>query len=121
MGASNVAAAFTRWRPQLRDGPMCLLAYMALTARDADSPPRFWGGRESLVLALGRRLPPVVPTDHPDHYANTLEREAAFTAVKRALKALRLAGAITLLNTPGPGERANYRLNLALSPMGDDS
>jgi hypothetical protein len=57
MGAGNVKAVYALWA-DLPDRPLRVLAYMALTAKDADDPPMFWGGRESLAVAIGRKVSP---------------------------------------------------------------
>jgi hypothetical protein len=57
MGAGNVKAVYALWA-DLPDRPFRVLAYMALTAKDADDPPMFWGGRESLAVAIGRKVSP---------------------------------------------------------------
>lgn len=96
VGASNVKAVYGWWG-HLPDQPFRLLAYMALVAKDDDSAPRFWAGRESLAIGLGR----VAPHDETD-----------FRAVNRALHKLRRAGAIELDQHSGPGRRANYLIHL---------
>jgi hypothetical protein len=109
MGASNVKSVYANWA-HLSHGPFRLLAYMALTSLDADPVPRFWGGRESLAVAYGRLERMTSRASVSEEHAR--EREAAYVAVKRALRALKDAGAITLLNVPGPGHQGEYRLHL---------
>ena len=53
MGAGNVGLVYARWG-HLPHAPFRVLAYMALRTLDDGDPPRFWGGRESLAVALGR-------------------------------------------------------------------
>jgi hypothetical protein len=96
VGATNVKAVYAWWS-HLADQPFRLLAYMALTAKDDDSPPRFWGGRESLAIGIGR-TPPHTETD--------------FRAVGRAMGKLRSAGAVELEQHSSPGRRANYVIRL---------
>lgn len=109
MGARNVKSVYANWA-HLPHGPFRLLTYMSLTAMDADLEPKYWGGRDSLAVAYGR-LERVA-----DREVATVEqarqRDAAYLAVKRGLRVLRHAGAITLLNVAGPGHQSIYRLNL---------
>jgi hypothetical protein len=109
MGAGNVKSVYANWA-HLPHGPFRLLAYMSLIALDADLEPRFWGGRESLAVAYGRleRMASRARVSEEQ----TRERDAAYLAVKRALRVLKNAGAITLLNVPGPGHQGEYRLHL---------
>jgi hypothetical protein len=84
-----------------------MLAYMAVTAHDADRP-RFWGGREALALSMGR---PVADkkTEDPEEQAH---RRRAFKAVDRMLATLKDEGAITQMKPASPGHNAVYALNL---------
>ena len=107
MGSANVKAAYALWRHRLADTGFTVLAYMALISLDKDDPPRYFGGRHALARqALGRRSRGV---------ESELD-EADVQAVKRAVRALTSAGAITLENDPKVHERAVYRLNLSVSP-----
>lgn len=85
------------WWAHLPDQPFRLLTYMALTSKDDDSPPRFWGGREALAIGIGRK-PPHTETD--------------FRAVGRAMGKLARAGAVELEQHSSPGRRANYLIHL---------
>jgi hypothetical protein len=109
VGARNVKTAYANWG-HLPHGPFRLLSYMSLIALDADTEPKFWGGREALAIALGRlhTFAGSGLTEEEREHA----RETGFLAVKRALRTLKAAGAITPLNVPGPGHQAIYRLNL---------
>lgn len=95
MGARNVSAAFSTWRPHLTNRDMLALVYMANTARDADTPPVYYGGWENLAHALGQ------DADDPG------KRTAL-----RALATLAKAGAITSSGNAHKGVRAEYALNL---------
>lgn len=108
MGAKNVKTVYANWA-HLRDGPFRLLVFMANTALDSDVEPRYWGGREALAIALGR-FRRIAGGRTPEEEAR--ERDAAYLAVKRALRQLKNSGAITTLNVAGPGTRSDYRLNL---------
>ena len=104
MGARNVANAFTRWRAHLTNRDMLALVYMANTARDADTPPVYYGGWENLAEALGG--------EHDD---------AGKRAALRALSTLTKAEAITSSGTAHKSVRAEYALNLtgtAWKPVG---
>jgi hypothetical protein len=105
MGAGNVKLVFTRWG-DLPHGPFRVLTFMALVSLDDDHPPRFWGGRESLVVALGRKLPDEVDED------TKRERQAAFKAARDATTTLTKRGAITVVRTARPGQRQEWILNL---------
>jgi hypothetical protein len=81
---------------------------MALTSKDDDNPPKFWGGRESLVVALGRALPD--PDDDSEDASR--ERNAAFRAVRAATTLLTKRGAIGVFRAAGPHHRQEWTLNL---------
>jgi hypothetical protein len=102
MGAGNVKAVYALWA-DLPDRPFRVLAYMALTAKDADDPPKFWGGRESLAVAIGRK---VSPNDSEASVRTT------FRAVRSAVKQLIEADAIKLDRHHAPGVPARYALQL---------
>lgn len=85
-----------------------LLAYMALTALDEDSTPRYFDSRESSALALGRR---VVDAGYGDE-TDARKRAAAFEAVKVAIRGLCAIGAITCVKSGKGGQRAEFALNL---------
>ena len=78
-----------------------LLLHMALECwdekRDAQEPRRYFGGRESSAIALGFLAP-----------ANG--SDAAFRAVKRAVRELVDSGAITRLRAGGRNLTAEYEL-----------
>jgi hypothetical protein len=82
-----------------------LLTFMALECwDDADNPRgqaprRYFGGRETSAIALGFLA--------PDNGS-----EAAFRAVKRAVRELVDAGAITRVRYGGNGHRAEFELNV---------
>src|SRR5574341_1281057 len=105
MGAGNVGLVYGLWG-HLPHAPFRVLAYMALRTLDDDDPPQFWGGRESLALALGRIVP------KPEDEQSRRERKAAFEAVKEATSTLRRLGAIELVEAARPKRNAVYALNL---------
>lgn len=106
MGAGNVKRAYAYWGA-LDHAPFRVLAFMALTSLDEDVPPAYWGGRESLALALGRMVP--LESEAPEVIR---ERRAAFRAVDRVIKDLTKAGAITVLEVAGNRRNAKYALRL---------
>lgn len=111
MGAGNVKSVYASWG-HLKDRPMRLLVFMALTALDRDDTPRYFGGWKSLALSgLGRQVPDIIDD------ATRKEADAIKQDVKRTIQALRHAGAITLLNTPKIGDQANYELHLKPLPQ----
>jgi len=104
MGASNVAAVYTHWR-KLPDRAFRLLTYMALVSMDRDMPPRYFGGVDPLVEALGRDL----PATHADR-----------VAVSGALTQLARVGAVSRATTPARGRRAEYALHLTHQAQPDE-
>lgn len=85
-----------------------LLLNMALTAMDADQPPRYFDSREASAYALGRRVPDAPPPGQPE----LPERLAAFQAVKTATRGLVALGAIEQLKTGHKGQRAEFAIRL---------
>jgi len=104
MGAGNVKMVFVHWG-DLPGAPFRLLVYMALRSKDGERPT-FWAGRDDLAWALGKR----VPTG--DDAASRRAREAAYQAVKEAIRTLTRRGAITTLERARPGRNAVYLLRL---------
>lgn len=117
MGAGNVAAVFARWAG-LPDGPFRALTFMANTALDTDAQPRYWAGRELLANAMGYIDLPTQPTatrrlsDPSGCSSDDKARERAFQAVKRALRDLTTAGAITRVTGGVNGHNSVYQLHL---------
>ncbi|MFD1662437.1 hypothetical protein ACFSL4_30730 [Streptomyces caeni] len=107
MGAGLVKAVYARWA-SLPHAPFRALVFMAVTAKDEDNPPCFWGGRESLALALGRMAPP--PNDDDPEVIK--ERRAAFASVDRAVKELTKVKAIKVVEAAGHYRPAKYALNV---------
>lgn len=117
MGASNVRLVYAT-RGALPDQPFRLLVYMALTSLDEDregtTARRYFAGREPLALALGRDLPgePQDCDQSAAAVAARRTRNAAFAAVKAALKVLKETGAITVVRQGGFRRQSEYALNL---------
>jgi hypothetical protein len=113
LGGSNVAAAYTYWA-HLNHAPFRLLAFMCLVTMDEDDPPRYWGGREALVHALGRQIAPEpAPTDFsPRAEEYRKSRRADFEAVKVAMRGLTKAGVVAVESPASPGHNAVYQLRL---------
>ena len=91
--------AYHLWRPLLDDRPFCILAYMALRARDNDAAPWYGAGHDELA-AVGLGLP--MGTEH--------DRQNGIRAVRRAMTALHAAGAVTTHRYARPGKHATYLL-----------
>lgn len=102
MGAGNVKRVYAQWA-YLPHVPFRALTYMALVSRDGDDPPRFYGGRDALALAIGRTL-----TDE----STDKERNAAYEAVRYATSTLTKHGAIKAANKAHTGRRQEWLLNL---------
>lgn len=97
MGYSNASRAFEQWSHLgHRDGR--LLAYMALCSDDRDEVPVYWGGWAKAAAVLG-----VDPFEQQDN---------AKEVFRRAIAALRKAGAIVSSGHAGPNQRAEYALTL---------
>lgn len=115
MGANNVKQVYAHWK-DLGHRPHRLLAYMALRTLDADSPPRYWAGRDSLAEALGYSVPPAPADDDesPEAEAARRERATGHNAVSKVTGELVKAGALIRLH---PGNfRTNAVFALVLSP-----
>jgi len=89
-----------------------LLIGMALTARDTDTPPRYFDSREAAALALGRRVPDAHRDDARCACADCRARSAAFEAVKVALRGLVALGAVERTKRARAGQRAEYSIVL---------
>ncbi len=100
MGSANVKAVLTDWSDRVRDPAFRVLVAIALTTRDEDDPPVFWGGVELLAAALGRRAPLT---------------EADLRAVGRAMGQLRTVGAIVRVQHSAPGKAPRHELRLKAS------
>jgi hypothetical protein len=97
MGGRLVKAALgPRWA-HLPHGARLIFAEMAATAKDSDNPPRYFGGRDLLASVL---YPPI-DGKHPKWHLGK---------VTEALKELKEAGAVRLLNDAYRGTRAEYEL-----------
>lgn len=94
MGAGHATRVYVDW-PDLPDKAFRLLVHMALTAKDSHTEPTYCGGREALAMALG--LP---PGDKGSHQS-----------VKRAVRALVDAGAVSRVLTGYAGKRSEYRIH----------
>ena len=99
MGAQLVSRVFTSWT-HLPDRPFRLLAYMALIAKDTNTDPTYWGGRDALAQALGK---------DPG-------TASARQIVKCAVAALVAAGAIERSYVGHAGRRSEYRMTLTSGP-----
>lgn len=96
----------------LKPNEFRLLVGMAHTALDTAERPRYFDSREASALILGRRVPDAVHDGDPSADAVARERNAAFQAVKEALRGLNNLGAIKRQRTGGNGRRAEYTIVL---------
>ncbi len=113
MGATNVQLAYARWS-HLPDRAFRLLAFMCLVSMDGEDPPRFWQGRESMALALGRMVPDEPADSDVSARAEAFRkaRRADFEAVKSALRDLRNSGVVVVHKPAARGRNAVYALHL---------
>lgn len=109
MGASLVKAAYEQW-PGLPDFAMRALVYMAVTAKDNDETPTYWGGRDALASAIGH---PVVDLGDGSTESGDAA-DAAYRAVGRAIESLTVAKAISRAGRAAPGRNAAYQLNVSI-------
>lgn len=115
MGGGNVSLVLARWA-HLPDPAFRCLVMMANVVHDDDQNPTWWGGREALAVALGRKVPPDAGHKRDCKCIDCLARRAAFQAVKHAVAQLVTASAVSLVKSPRTGRRAEYRLNLGYAP-----
>ncbi len=82
-----------------------VLLYMCSIALDDDTPPRYWGGRDSLARhALGRVVP------QGDDEASKKARRSIHESVRQALEPLVTWGAIERLGGAYPGRQQEYAI-----------
>jgi hypothetical protein len=113
VGAKLVGLAFTfAARKKLKPNEQLLLLWMALTALDADNPPRYFAAREQSAIALGRIVPDEPDPANPRAAEIIAERQAAFQRIKIATTGLIDAGAIVRLNRGREGRRAEFKLTI---------
>lgn len=120
MGARNAMHVFTYWW-HLPSPAFRAALYMALVTKDSDPEPRYWGGRDALVKAIGKDTPPEpAPGDKSRRAADfRRRRNNDFEALRIAIKTLIGTGLLAVENHTGPGRPAVYKLNLAaLVPSG---
>ena len=105
MGIRLVQAALSPEYFGLSDRAHRVLVHMALVAHDrgTEDTPRgvWWEGHDALILR-------VIGTDPRDMDARS--RAAAERSIRRAVRELRDAGAITLVDAARPGRHARYRV-----------
>lgn len=104
MGAGLVQAAYSSWG-HIADRPFRLLVHMSVVALDNDKRPKYFGGRDALVAALG------LPAD----------KSTSNQMVSHAIRALVDAGAISRANVGRVGQRAEYWLHVKRLPKKGDS
>ena len=94
VGAGHATRVYVEWSG-LPDKAFRLLVHMALTAKDSHTEPTYWGGREALAVALG-----MPANDKKSHLS-----------VKRAVRVLVDAGAVSRVLTGYAGKRSEYRIH----------
>lgn len=101
MGARLVgkAYAFAANNP-LKPNEFRLLAWMALTAKDTDQPPRYFASREESALGLGIFVSDAEPG----------KRDSAFELVRKAIAGLVDAEAIERVKRGRVGQRAEFTI-----------
>lgn len=111
MGAGNVMRAYVSWA-HLPANAFRILVFMAVITLDDAVDPKYWGGREPLVRAIGREPLPEPAASDKSARANDLRkaRAADFQAVKIAIGALVKAGVVTQESPGAPGRNAVYAL-----------
>lgn len=103
MGAGNALLVLHNWA-HLPANARFVLLKIALIILDEDPKPRWWGGEEPLLKALGREDPP------PDDMSEEADRvrHANDVALRRSLADLVKAGALSYAVRPVKGRRAEY-------------
>jgi hypothetical protein len=87
VGASLAKVVLGPTWAHLSESARLLFAVMAVTAKDDDKPPRYFGGRDALVLAFYGRI-----ADDP------LELRSQRQYVRQLIKKIRNAGGLVLAN-----------------------
>lgn len=95
MGAGNVSRVFKEWSC-LEHRPFRALAYMALVSMDRDDPPKYWGGRDDLAVALGYPMPEAPADDNTGQSATEARaaRARGHHAVDKVTQSLVKQGAV---------------------------
>lgn len=107
MGARYARDALENWA-HLPSNPRFVLLMMALTVLDRDPNPRWWGGDDLLLRALGRSS----PADDDPSVAAEKARHANDVAVRRCVSELVKAGALSYAVRPVKGRRPEYWMHL---------
>ncbi len=121
MGTENFDLVHMLWGKALAQRPFRMYAFMARTAKDGtgDNDRIYWGGHDRLAYSIGQEAPPQpLPDDHtPEAEDARTRRHAALELVRRDLRYLEEAGAITRTRKGSREHRMNaeYRLNLDLA------
>lgn len=123
MGIKNVKAALDNWS-HLPSTALVVLIRMAATSWDPNDDPKhppnlYYGGWEYLAEALGRDVPVLPQPD--DNSAEAIRgrrvRESHAEAVRRQVKELTTAGAISVLQSGSWRHHAKYYLNVGASKV----
>lgn len=121
MGAGNAKQVYNHWN-HLSHRAHRLLTYMALTTLDADDPPKYWAGRDSLADALGYEMPKAPGDDDlsPAAEAARQVRSTGHNAVNKVTRELVKAGALIRLHPGSFRTNATYALVLAREEVTPD-
>ncbi|UYQ78081.1 hypothetical protein OF385_02610 [Glutamicibacter sp. JL.03c] len=114
MGASNVAKVFINWsKSELTHRDLVALIFMANVALDADEPPVYFGGWDSIADALGDEGDALAFKKDPYATAEQLRKaKAVEEKVRRVMKSLVKAGAIVSAGDARNSTNADYALCL---------
>ncbi|MGP5032150.1 hypothetical protein ACTXJG_12055 [Glutamicibacter arilaitensis] len=114
MGASNVAKVFINWsKSELTHRDLVALIFMANIALDADEPPVYFGGWDSIADALGDEGDALAFKKDPSATPEQLRKaKAVEEKVRRVMKSLVKAGAIVSAGDARNSTMTDYALCL---------
>lgn len=107
MGAGQMLQALINWS-HLPSNARFVLIMMASVTLDENPKPKYWGGDEPLLQALGRANPPASDTSVEAQRV----RHSNDVTLRKALGQLIAAGALSYAVRPVKGRRAEYWLHL---------
>jgi len=113
MGAGNALQVLHGWA-HLPPNARFILLQMALTILDEDQRPRWWGGDDLLLAALGRQDP---PRDDVSDEAERIRNANGATLRKAISDALR-AGALEYAIRPSRHRSGEYWVRWSPGPLG---
>lgn len=113
MGAQLVRLAFVVGpRHELSSRAFRLLTWVALTALDGDSPPRYFGKRETSAVGLGLTVEDAPDPSDPNYAEIERVRSNAFKQVQKAFAELVAAGLVQRVGHARAGRTSVYTLHL---------